>query len=111
MVHVTILLNGKEENKWAYLSCEAHTCNPPQHESTRRNGMRYHCEKDLTQFQSESIHSKILVCAAQEWSGSRSWYSLRDSTCFLPNCPCIAIQCACLLPKCPLKAYNVSAGY
>jgi len=30
----------------------------------------------LTQLQSESMHSKILFCAAQEWSRSRSWYFL-----------------------------------
>ena len=55
----------------------------------------------LTQLQSESMHSKILFCAAQEWSGSRSWYSSKDSAFLLPNC----------LKAYNVHGYNVSACY
>jgi len=37
-----------------------------------------------------------ILCSLSEWSGSRSWYSSKDSTLLVPNCP--------------LKAYNVH-GY
>ena len=47
------------------------------------------------------MYSKILLCAAQEWSGSRSWYSSKDSAFLLPNC----------LKTYNVHSYNVSACY
>ena len=69
-----------------------------------------------------SMHSKILFCAAQEWSGSGSHVLLKEySTCLLPYkltmCLLVtkvspkSLRCVCLLPKCSLKAYNVSSCY
>jgi len=69
-----------------------------------------------------SMHSKILFCAAQEWSGLGSRVLLKEySTCVLPYklkmCLLVtkvslkSLQCVCLLPKCSIKAYNVSACY
>ena len=83
VVHVTILYNGKEENKYRH----KYMWNTHMQSTTA-------CEGCFNWAQ--SMHSEILklFCATQEWSGSRSWYSLRGFKLLVTKLSLWSIQCA-----------------